>query len=64
MSTIAKIFIAVIFVLSAAFLGFSIAAVAHKDTNPKFQYLRELRLREVIKFDVKRLVADIAPHVG
>lgn len=55
MATLAKILIAAIFVLSNVFLGFTIAAVSNKNDNPKYKYMNEKRMRQVIRFDISRL---------
>ncbi len=64
MATLAKIFITIIFVLSSVLLGFAIAAVADRNDNPKYQYMRELRLRQMIKYDIKRLEKNISEEQG
>lgn len=64
MSTVAKIFIGIVFVLANVFLGFTLAAVADRDDNPKYRYMRERWMREVVKFDTQRLDAAIAYESG
>ena len=64
MATLSKIFITIIFVLSSLFLGFAIAKVADRNDNPKYKYMRELRLRRLIKFDIKRLEKSILEEQG
>ncbi len=62
MSTVAKIFIGVVFVLANVFLGFTLAAVAERDDNPKYRYMSERTMREVIKHDTRRLNQAIERH--
>ncbi len=64
MATLAKIFIAIIFVLSNVFLGFTIAAIQNRDSNPKYQFMREKWMRDVIKFDCRRLLEEVASEEG
>ena len=64
MATLAKIFIAIIFVFSNVFLGFTIAAIQNRDNNPKYKYMREKWMRDVVQFDCRRILDDIAEEEG
>ncbi|MGE3854635.1 MAG: hypothetical protein AB7K09_23080 [Planctomycetota bacterium] len=64
MATLAKIFIAIIFVFSNVFLGFTIAAIQNRDNNPKYKFMRERWMREVVQFDCRRVIDDIAEEEG
>lgn len=64
MATLAKILIAAIFVLSNVFLGFTIAAISDKDNNPKYQFMRERWMRDVVQFDIRRLNDEIVKEKG